>query len=152
MEWRRRKEAELMSTAERVERLRAATAAAGLDACLVSSDESIAYLTGFRPLQLERLFAVVMPVDAGGAVVVPRLDAGQVEDAPDSLRRVTYDAASDGPPAPAGMRDGARRVGVEEDHIVFGRSRALAERGFELEPAGAVVMGLRGRKDELEIE
>jgi Xaa-Pro dipeptidase len=142
----------MTSAAERVEGLRAATAAAGLDACLVTSDESIAYLTGFRPLQLERLFAVVVPADDGGAVVVPRLDAGQVDGAPEELRRVTYDAASDGIPEVAGTLDGARRVGVEEDHLVFARSRALAEHGLDLVPAGSVVMGLRTRKDDREID
>jgi Xaa-Pro dipeptidase len=141
----------VISAAERVEQLRNATAAAGLDACLVSSDESIAYLTGFRPMQLERLFAVVVSAEGGG-VIVPRLDAGQVEDAPESLHRVTYEAASDGLAELAGLLDGARRIGVEEDHIVFARSRALADRGFELEPAGGIVMGLRARKDEREIE
>lgn len=141
----------MTSTAERVERLRAATASAQLDACLVTSDESIAYLTGFRPLQLERLFAVVVPAGGGGAVVVPRLDAGQVEGAPETLRRVTYEAASDGLPELAAAFDGARRVGVEEDHIVFARSQALAGRGLALEPAGAVVMGLRTRKDDAEV-
>jgi Xaa-Pro dipeptidase len=140
------------SAAERVESLRAATVAAGLEAFLATSDESIAYLTGFRPLQLERLFAVVVGADGGGAVVVPRLDEGQVRDAPEALRRVAYDAASDGIPELAGALAGARSVGVEEDHIVFERSRALTERGVEPVPAGAVVMGLRARKDEREVE
>ena len=47
---------------------------------------------------------------------------------------------------------GARTVGVEEDHLIYARARALAERGFELVPAGAVVMGLRIAKDAAEIE
>lgn len=142
----------MTSAAERVESLRAATAAAGLDAFLATSDESIAYLTGFRPLQLERLFAVVVAAQGGGAVVVPRLDEGQVKDAPEALRRVAYDAASDGMPELADALDGARDVGVEEDHIVFERSRALAAHGIDPVPAGAVVMGLRARKDEHEVE
>ena len=54
------------------------TAAEGLDAFVATADESIAYLTGFRPLQLERLFAVVVRAAGGGGVVVPKLDAGQV--------------------------------------------------------------------------
>jgi Xaa-Pro dipeptidase len=141
-----------MSAAERVERLRAATAAAGLDAFLATSDESIAYLTGFRPLQLERLFAVVVRAREGGAVIVPQLDEGQVQDAPATLERIAYDASSDGIPELAGALDGARAVGVEEDHVVFERSRALAARGFEPLPAGALVMGLRARKDEHEVE
>jgi Xaa-Pro dipeptidase len=140
------------STVERVERLCAATDAAGLDAYLATSDESIAYLTGFRPLQLERLFAVIVNVDGAGAVIVPRLDEGQVRDAPEVLRRVGYDAASDGIPELAGALGKAGRIGVEEDHIVFERSSALAERGFDLLPAAAVVMGLRARKDDGEVE
>jgi len=140
------------SAAERVERLRLATAAAGLDACLVTSDESIAYITGFRPLQLERLFAVVIRAGDGGAVVVPRLDEGQLDGAPEALPPVTYEAASDGIPELVSTLDGARHVGVEEYHLVFGRAQALAQRGLELQPAGSVVMGLRTRKDEREIE
>jgi Xaa-Pro dipeptidase len=137
---------------QRVERLRAATAAAGLDAYLATSDESIAYLTGFRPLQLERLFAVVVKAGDGGAVVVPRLDEGQVQDAPRSLERVAYDAGSDGIPELAGALGDGGRVGVEEDHLVLARSGALVERGFDVVPASDVVMGLRARKDGAEIE
>jgi len=140
------------AAAARVERLREATAGAGLDAFVVTADESIAYLTGFRPLQLERLFAVVVRADGGGAVVVPKLDAGQVAEAPDSLARVSYDASSDGIPELAELLDGAARVGVEEDHIVFARSAALTSRGHELAPGGGVIFELRARKDEGEIE
>ncbi len=135
---------------ERVERLRAAAAAAGLDAYLATSDESIAYLTGFRPLQFERFFAVVVRGGDGG-VVVPRLDAGQVEHAPASLERVSYDASSDGMPELAALLDGSHTVGVEEDHLVFARSRALAGRGFETTAAGSILADLRARKDEEEI-
>ncbi len=124
------------AAAARVERLREATAEAGLDAFVATADESIAYLTGFRPLQLERFFAVVVRADGGGAVVVPKLDAGQVAEAPDSLARVSYDASSDGIPELAELLDGAARVGVEEDHIVFARSSALTSRGHELAPGG----------------
>ena len=142
------------AAAARVERLREATAEAGLDAFVATADESIAYLTGFRPLQLERLFAVVVRADGGGAVVVPKLDAGQVAEAPDSLARVSYDASSDGIPELAELLDGAARVGVEEDHIVFARStrtdepraRARSGRRRHLRPAGAQGRGRdRGR-------
>ncbi len=119
---------------------------------MATADESIAYLTGFRPLQLERLFAVVVRADGGGAVVVPKLDAGQVAAAPESLARVSYDASSDGIPELAALLDGAARVGVEEDHIVFARSSALTGRGHQLAPGGGVIFDLRARKDEGEIE
>lgn len=136
----------------RVERLAAAAAAAGMDAYLATSDESIAYLTGFRPLQLERFFGVVVHARGGGAVIVPALDAGQVEHAPELLERISYTAASDGMAELATALDGARSVGVEEDHIVFARSAALADRGFEPLAAAAVLMDLRARKTDDEIE
>ncbi|MHB8470571.1 MAG: M24 family metallopeptidase [Gaiellaceae bacterium] len=136
----------------RIERLREATSAAGLDAYLATSDESIAYLTGFRPLQLERLFAVAVKADGGATVVLPRLDDGQVRDAPTALGRLSYDAASDGIPELLSALGGARSVGVEEDHIVFARSSALRKRGLEPVAAGSVIAGLRGRKDAAEVE
>jgi Xaa-Pro dipeptidase len=142
----------MSSPADRLERLRAATEAAGLDALLATSDESIAYLTGFRPLQLERFFAVAVKAAGGGAVVVPRLDEGQIQNAPDALERVGYDPSSDGIPELAGVLHGAGAIGVEEDHIIFARSRALDERGFRPVPAADVVMGLRARKDDAEVE
>jgi Xaa-Pro dipeptidase len=140
------------ATEERVDRLRAAVAAAGLDALVATSDESIAYLSGFRPLQLERLFAAVVRADGGAALVVPGLDLGQIEAAPRAFERVSYEPSSDGLPELAAALDSARRIGVEEDHLVFGRAAALDKRGFDLVPAAAVVMGLRARKDAAEIE
>jgi Xaa-Pro aminopeptidase len=138
--------------AARVERLRDAAAQEGLDAFIASADESIAYLTGFRPLQLERLFAVVVRTDGGGGVIVPKLDAGQVAGAPESLERVSYDASSDGLPELDDLLGGAGRVGVEEDHIVYARSSALTGKGHELVAAGATIMDLRAQKDTEEIE
>ena len=137
---------------DRVERLREAAAEAGLDAFVATADESIAYLTGFRPLQLERFFAVVVRTGGGGGVIVPRLDLGQIGGAPDSLERVSYDASSNGLPELERLLDGARRVGVEEDHLIFARSSALAASGHEPVASGATIMDLRARKDEEEIE
>ena len=136
----------------RVEQLREAAQAEGLDAFLATSDESIAYLTGFRPLQLERLFAVVVRADGGGGVVVPKLDLGQISGAPETLERVSYDASSDGLSELSGLLGGAHRVGVEEDHLIYARSSALSARGVEIVPSGATVMALRARKDDEEVE
>lgn len=138
-------------TNERLERLQAAARDAGVDAFLATSDESIAYLSGFRPLQLERLFAVVAPVDGSGAIVVPALDLGQVEGAP-ALEPRSYEASSDGLPELASVLGGAGKVGVEEDHLIFGRSQALSARGLELVAAGGIIARLRWRKEPGEIE
>lgn len=70
---------------------------------------------------------MVVRTGGGGALIVPRLDEGQVEGAPKRLDRRSYDAASDGIPELLGALDGARSVGVEEDHIVFARSRSQME-------------------------
>jgi len=138
-------------TAARLERLRAAAAEAGLDGFLATSDESIAYLSGFRPLQLERLFAVAVTARGVGAIVVPRLDLGQIGGAPDTLTKISYEASSDGLAELAAALSGARRIGVEEDHLVFARAAALRERGFDVVSAGGLIAALRWRKDESEI-
>lgn len=138
--------------ATRVERVREAVTAAGLDAYLVTSDESIAYLTGFRPLQLERFFGIVVRADGGGAVIVPTLDEGQLHNAPASLKRVSYTAASDGVGELVASLAGVGTLGVEEDHLVFARTRTLAEHGLEPVPYGSLLAALRARKDDVEIE
>jgi Xaa-Pro dipeptidase len=135
----------------RLDAVRAAAAEAGLDAYLATSDESIAYLTGFRPLQLERFFGVVV-AESGGAVIVPKLDEGQIAGAPVALERIAYEASSDGITELVAALAGARSVGVEEDHIVLERARALEDRGVAPVPAGTILASLRARKDAAEIE
>lgn len=135
---------------ERIQRLRTAAAEAGLDAFLATSDESIAYLSGFRPMQLERLFATVVG-GSSAAIIVPALDLGQVAGAPEALERISYEASSDGmPELMSALRD-ARRVGVEENHLNFARAEALRASGLELIAAAQVMDALRWRKDQTEI-
>jgi Xaa-Pro dipeptidase len=138
-------------TNHRVERLRSAAEAAGLDAFLATSDESIAYLSGFRPIQLERLFAVVVPVSGHATMLVPSLDLGQVADNGIGLKPVAYEASSDGLPELAEALGEQNRVGVEEDHLIYGRAAALQQRGLELVPSAQLVMALRWAKDSSEI-
>jgi Xaa-Pro aminopeptidase len=147
----------MTSTAEhtavdaRVDRLRTAADEAGLDAVLVTNDASIAYFTGFWGMQLERLFAVAVPVSGRGALVVPRLEEDAAAGAPSGLDRVVYDPTSDGIPELVEALGGGR-VGVEEDHLVFARADALRAAGCVPSAAGNLVMGLRARKDADEVE
>lgn len=136
---------------DRVPALRAAMARRGFDAFLATSDESIAYLSGFRPLQLERLFAVIVGPGPSASIIVPALDLGQLTDVPAVLARVSYEASSDGIPELLSALAGARRVGVEGDHLNFARAEALRAGGLELVVADDVIAALRWSKDRAEI-
>jgi Xaa-Pro dipeptidase len=136
----------------RLDAVRSAAADAGLHAVLATSDASIAYLTGFSSIQLERLFAVAVPVHGRPTIVVPHLESEAIADVPPSFERVVYPASSDGmADLVAALGEGAA-VGVEEDHLVYGRALALSAAGKELRPAGRILMALREAKDAAEIE
>jgi Xaa-Pro dipeptidase len=100
---------------------------------------------------MERFFAVVVRTDGEAAVIVPRLDLGQLTAAPDALTRLSYDASSDGLPELAAALGAARRIGVEEDHLIFARAEALTRNGYTPRAAGALLLALRWAKDETEI-
>src|SRR5262249_28057667 len=125
----------------------------GRDAVLATKDASIAYLTGFWGIQLERFFGVAVRRGGTGALIAPMLDREGVGAAPTGLERLLYPTGeSSGLPEAARALDGARRIGVEEDHLNFGRARELADAGFELVPATEIVMHLRAAKDAEEVE
>src|SRR3954468_16992255 len=82
---------------------------AHLDAVLATKDASIAYLTGFWGLQLERFFAVAVRRGGAGALIAPSLDRDSVGRAPTPLTKALYDAAqSNGLPTLFDTLDGAR--------------------------------------------
>ncbi|MEE3850299.1 Xaa-Pro peptidase family protein [Gordonia sp. LSe1-13] len=64
----------------RLERARALTAAAGLDALVVSTGPDLRYLTGSRADTFERLTALVVPADDEPRLVVARLELASVRD------------------------------------------------------------------------
>src|ERR1700749_3565571 len=101
---------------------------AGLDAVLATKDASIAYLTGFWGIQLERFFGVAVKRGGEGALIAPSLDRDSVAKAPTALEKALYDAAqTNGLPTLYETLDGAKRIGVEEDHLNFARAKALTE-------------------------
>ena len=141
-----------MSLDTRVAALDGLLEEAGLDAVLATKDASIAYLTGFWGVQLERFFGVVVKRGGEGALIAPSLDRESVATAPTALDKTLYSAGvSNGLPELFATLDGAKRIGVEEDHLIFARSKALAEAGYELVPATSLVMHLREAKQADEV-
>src|ERR1044071_4259846 len=67
---------------------------AGLDAVLATKDASIAYLTGFWGLQMERFFGVVVKRGGTGALTPPTRARESVTAAATSLDRALYNAAT----------------------------------------------------------
>ncbi len=68
---------------ERMERVRASMATAGVDVLLLSLGADLPWLTGYEAMPLERLTMLVLPRDAGATLVVPRLEAPRVEHHPE---------------------------------------------------------------------
>ena len=87
---------------------------------------------GLRPAALERLFAVAVPVQGGGALIVPTprrggRGAGADHARPRRLRRRPPTGSRSSPTCSATRA----RVGVEEDHLTFARAHRLQEPGRE---------------------
>ena len=142
-----------MSHDARVQALDGLLEDAGLDAVLATKDASIAYFTGFWGLQMERFFGVAIKRGGSGALIAPSLDRDSVAAAPTGLDKTLYSAGvSNGLPELFATFDGAKRIGVEEDHLIWARSQALTEAGFELVPATEEIMHLRAAKDAEEVE
>jgi Xaa-Pro aminopeptidase len=60
--------------ADRLERVRAAVAAAGLDAVLLTPGPDLRYVTGYDAKQLERLTCLAIPARGDASLYVPRLE------------------------------------------------------------------------------
>jgi Xaa-Pro dipeptidase len=104
----------------RLERLESAVAEAEVEVFLVSSFDSIYYLTGagFEPLERPFFMAVYPPGVRGPTLLVPRLDAEHMQKARNVAETRTYweHPAPDGRRWLDGLRaliGGARRVGIE---------------------------------------
>jgi Xaa-Pro aminopeptidase len=133
--------------AVRRERLRAAVAATGADAALITTLVNVRYLTGLASSNA----ALLMPVGGPPVLATDSRYAGAAErDCPDlpllNARNVEAglaDVARDG---------GLRRLGFEAQEMTVERHAALAQPGdLELIPLGSMVEALRATKDEAEL-
>ncbi len=82
-------------SADRFARVRAAMAAHGTDALLLSVGPDLPWLTGYEAMPLERLTMLVVPVDGDATLVVPRLEAPRVVEKPELFTVVPWDETDD---------------------------------------------------------
>jgi len=132
----------------------AATAAAGLDALLLSPGADLRYLTGYDAHQLERLTLLVLPAEGEPTLIVPRLERPAAEAAGCALRIVDHPDGTDPYPlVTAALPASVRAVGVA-DRMWAAQVLALRETlpGAVLRLAGEVLAGLRMRKSTDEVE
>jgi Xaa-Pro aminopeptidase len=140
-----------MLVADRVDRLRAALADAELDALLLTAASNIRYLTGFTGS------AGIVVVTADNMVLVT--DGRYTEQAADQLSasnapsrlEITSTAQRE---ALASTVAGAKRVGLEADHITWSAQRRYADdwlSGHDIVATTGLVEALRRSKDAAEL-
>ncbi|MDG4758076.1 Xaa-Pro peptidase family protein [Micromonospora sp. WMMD710] len=139
---------------DRLSAARRATAAAGLDALLLTPGSDLRYLTGYDAHAGERLTCLVLPAEGEPTLIVPRLERPAAEAAPNTGVRIVDHpdgtdpyplvvAALDGPPAAVGLTD---RMWAEQ---VLALRAALPGAAQRL--AGEVLRELRIRKSPAEV-
>ncbi|NHC14339.1 M24 family metallopeptidase [Motilibacter deserti] len=139
----------------RLERARAATLEAGLDALLVTPGPDLRYLTGYDAVTLERLTCLVVRAYDEPLVVVPQLERAAALASPIGslgLGVATWQETDDPYAIVAATVPGANRVAVDDrmwavKALEFRRALPNAEQ----EAAGVVLRELRMRKDAPEV-
>jgi len=146
----------LLYSNDRLDAARRATAAAGLDALLLSPGSDLRYLTGYAAHATERLTLLVLPVDGPATLIVPRLERPAAEDSPVAGLDVTLVDHVDGTdpyPLVRPALGGAAAVGLANRmwaEQVLALRAALPDTTQRL--AGDVLRPLRMRKSPAEIE
>jgi Xaa-Pro aminopeptidase len=138
--------------ADRLTRLRAAMAARGIDATLLSAGSDLPYFTGYEAMPLERLTMCVVPGDGGATLVVPRLEAPRVIERPAAFDVIAWDETDDPIDIVAGLVGGASRVAIGDTTwavFLLELQRTLTAAMFL--PATPVTRDLRMRKGPDEI-
>jgi Xaa-Pro aminopeptidase len=137
----------------RVESVRAAMAARGLDALLLSLGADLPWLTGYEAMPLERLTMLVLPVDDEATLVVPALEAPRVDVDPRVFSLRPWAEREDPVEIVAGLVGRRRRLAISDrawaTFLLRLQSR-LPEATWR--PAAAVTADLRAVKDDEEVE
>ena len=141
--------------AERLDRARAATRAAGIDALLVSPGPDLAYLTGYDAKALERLTCLVLPAEGDIRLVAPGLEKAAALASPVAdldIEIVTWQERDDPYALTASLVPGASRLALD-NHMWAEKVLALrhAMPAAEQSLANRVIAQLRMRKSEVEV-
>jgi Xaa-Pro aminopeptidase len=142
-------------SADRLGRARKLTAAAGLDALLVTPGPDLAYLTGYDAVPLERLTCLVVPAHADPFVVVPLLEEPAAQASPIGALQLglhTWADTADPYALVARLLPAAGRVGLD-DHMWAAKVLSLraAMPAVEQAHGGPVLRELRMRKSPDEV-
>jgi Xaa-Pro aminopeptidase len=141
----------------RLQRAQAATAAAGLDALLITPGPDLRYLTGYVAKPLERLTCLVLPADADPVLIVPFLERPAAEAAGVSALglEIADWQETDDPIALVRqvLPEGVRSYGLD-DHMWAEKVLRLRAGlpGVEQALAGPVLRELRIRKTPEEVQ
>jgi Xaa-Pro aminopeptidase len=147
---------------DRLRTAQQATAAAGLDALLLTPGADLRYLTGYDAHALERLTCLVLPASGDPVLVVPALEEAAAKASPAAGLELVIQAFPEGDDAYAVVRDvlgregwakGPERLGLA-DRMWAEQVLAFRETfpGAEQTLAGGVLRPLRVRKSAEEVE
>ena len=137
----------------RIDRVRAAMVDAGVDALLLSLGADLPWLTGYEAMPLERLTMLVLPADGEATLVVPRLEAPRVHEAPELFSLRPWNETEDPVAIVAGLVGARTRLGVSDRAWASALLRLqVALAAAQWLPASRVTGPIRAVKDAAEIE
>ena len=123
----------------------------GVDALLLSLGADLPWLTGYEAMPLERLTMLVLPVDGDATLVVPRLEAPRVRDAPALFGLRPWNEAEDPYRIVAGMLGGRRSLAISDRAWSTGLLRLQSDLpDAKWRVASEVTGAIRAVKDEAE--
>jgi Xaa-Pro aminopeptidase len=138
--------------AVRLDRVRAAMVRAGVDALLLSLGADLPWLTGYEAMPLERLTMLVLPADGDATLVVPRLEAPRVREAPELFTVRAWNETEDPVRIVATLVGSRRSLGVSDRAWASALLRLQgALPAAEWSPASGVTGPIRAVKDAAEI-
>jgi Xaa-Pro aminopeptidase len=136
----------------RLARARERMAELGVDALCCSIGPDLPYLTGYEAMPLERLTMLVVPRDGEAVLVVPRLEAPRVQEAPDVFALQAWEETDDAVARVASHLRGATQIAIGDQtwaRFLLALQAELPDARFR--SANDVTGPMRAVKDDDEI-